>query len=194
VRRETNPVVFGKGFGMYSFPGTTLRSVLTFALAEARLTETLKQMFLWLICLIWHEPQYSGLTEAGGHLKQDELAAVSVRVRPRSRLICGVSAGAIPWDVRLERGLLIPHSSPGAEARHQHGCWMQGLLPCRGAQVPLRQGGLKKLPEAFCQLEADVKCDSLILGQEREFPGLLSPCIIYFQDHWKLPWPLEACV
>lgn len=66
---------------------------------------------------------------------------------------------------------------------------------CRGgSQAPCQQWGLKKLPEAFCQLEADAKCIFLTLGQGREFPGLLSPYVICFQDYWKLPWSLEACV
>lgn len=63
-----------------------------------------------------------------------------------------------------------------------------------GSQAPCQQRGLKKLPEAFCQLEADAKRDFLILGQGREFPGLLSPYVICFHDHRKLPWSLEACV
>lgn len=42
---RNNPVVFGKRFGMSLFSGMTLMSVLAFALAEAILTDTLKQIF-----------------------------------------------------------------------------------------------------------------------------------------------------
>lgn len=85
--------------------------------------------------------------------------------------------------------MLIPQSSPGAGAHHQHSCLVQGYS--HAAQVPRLK---KACPQAFCQLEIDVECDFLISGQGKEAPGFLSPHMVYFQDHWKCPWSLRACV
>lgn len=145
------------------------------------------------MCIIWPEPHCSCLSSARGHLKQDELTAVSTRVKPRGRWVCCCGVMVLVPFVKTWAGgrLLIPHFtwSWSTAAAHQ---FDTGLTDAEGVQVPSQQRGLKKLPEAFCQLETDVKHDFLILGQGEEFPGILSPCMISFQEHWNSPWSSEA--
>lgn len=93
-----------------------------------------------------------------------------------------------PTGAGLERNLLIPQPSYGDEAQNQHRSLKQSLPMCRGgSQAPCQQWSLKKLPEAFCQLEADAKCDFLILGQGR-VPRLTKPLCYLFSG------PLEAAL
>lgn len=159
---------------MSLFPGETLMSGLTFAWAE-----TFKQIFWWLIWVIWAEPRCSWLVL---EVTWERLSSQQSLLKPERRSVCSYGVTELVPFLRSREEIADPTVFTWS--------WSTASAQLFGAGLLTHSIGPRAEEAAWGLLPIRNWCWVWLLNLGAGKRASRFPRMVYFQVHWKCPWSL----